>query len=409
MKRSFYESPKPGWLMKLLWKAAGADAYLLSRSTYNDQAKYACLGGVVVATGFMAALAGGYAMYTIFAPGDSALVDETHIPTAGMAVVFGIIWGLIIFNLDRFIVASSGVGDGTEAIKWSEFMGALPRVLMGVIIAITISKPVEIRMFKTEIDTALYEKQIVKQKEFENATRSTFEESFAGLERRKNELDAKRDALVTALNKAEAEFADEIGGRNAAGRGIGPNAKAFQATIVKYEKKIKDFDRVNASKFASIEEEHVALEEELKGLLGQNKKVAAGLNGLLERIKLAHEIAGFWISLFITLLFMAIELTPIFFKMMLTKSPYNYMSDNTKELMLAEAGIEVEKNYFKNKKGQDRHRIIYHAAREELGKKKDFILAQEKLNEAIIDKWVSQELENVNANLEDYIAVKKEA
>lgn len=105
---------------------------------------------------------------------------------------------------------------------------------------------------------------------------------------------------------------------------------------------------------------------------------------------------------------MAIELTPIFFKMMLTKSPYNYMSDNTKELMLAEAGIEVEKNYFKNKKGQDRHRIVYHAAREALGRKKDFIVAQEKLNEAIIDKWVSQEVENIGDNLEDYIAVKKE-
>ena len=87
-------------IKKLLWKAAGSDAYLLSRSTYNDQVKYACLGGVVVATGFMAALAGGYAMYTIFAPGDSALVNETHMPTAIMASIFGVIWGLIIFNLE---------------------------------------------------------------------------------------------------------------------------------------------------------------------------------------------------------------------------------------------------------------------------------------------------------------------
>lgn len=408
MKRSFYESPKPGKIMQLLWQAAGSDAYLLSKSTYNDQVKYACLGGVVVATGFMAALAGGYAMYTIFAPGDSALVDETHMPTAIVAVIFGIIWGLIIFNLDRFIVASSGVGDGTEAVKWSEFSGALPRIIMGVIIAVTISKPVEIRMFKTEIDTALYEKQIVKQKEFENATRATFEESFSGLEKRKTELEEKRDVLLAALNKAETEFANEIGGRNAAGRGIGPNARAFQATITKYETKIKEFNRVNASKFKTLEEDRITLESELKVLLGQNKKVAAGLNGLLERLKLAHEIAGFWISLFITLLFMAIELTPIFFKMMLTKSPYNYMSDNVKELMLADAGIEVDRNYYENKKGQDRHKIIYHAAQEQLNKKKSVILAQDKLNEAIIDKWVAQEMDTINDNIDDYITVKKE-
>ena len=408
MKRFYYESPKPGKIMRQLWKAAGSDEYLLSRSTYNDQVKYACLGGVVVATGFMAALAGGYAMYTIFAPGDSALQNDIHIPTTIIACIFGVIWGLIIFNLDRFIVASSGVGDGTEAIKWSEFAGALPRILMGVIIAITISKPVEIRMFKTEIDTALYEKQILKQKEFENATRATFEESFASLEKRKEELDKKREDLVEALNKAEAELADEIQGRNAAGGGIGPNARAFQAMVTKYEGKIKEFDRVNASKFQSLDEERIALETELKELLSQNKKVAAGLNGLLERIKLAHEIAGFWISLFITLLFMAIELTPIFFKMMLTKSPYNYMSDNTKELMLAESGIEVDKNYFENKKGQDRHKIIFHAAEEELNKKKRILIAQEKVNEAIVDQWIADEMEKIKNNIDDYISVNKE-
>ena len=105
---------------------------------------------------------------------------------------------------------------------------------------------------------------------------------------------------------------------------------------------------------------------------------------------------------------MAIELTPIFFKMMLTKSPYNYMSDNTKELMLADAGIEVDKNYFENKKGQDRHKIIYHAAEEELNKKKRMLLAQEKVNEAVVDKWITQEMDNINNNLDDYISVNKE-
>ena len=63
MKREFYESPKPGKIMQWLWKAAGSDGYILKKSTYSDQVKYACLGGIVVATGFMAAMAGGYAIY----------------------------------------------------------------------------------------------------------------------------------------------------------------------------------------------------------------------------------------------------------------------------------------------------------------------------------------------------------
>ena len=75
---SFYKSPKAGIIMRQLWKAAGADAYILSKSTYSDQVKYACLGGIVVATGFMAAMAGGYAFYTIFEPKTAEVVDKIN-------------------------------------------------------------------------------------------------------------------------------------------------------------------------------------------------------------------------------------------------------------------------------------------------------------------------------------------
>ncbi len=172
MNTEFYQSPKSSKFMRLFWKAAGADRFILERSTYGDQIKYVCLGGIIIATGVMAAIAGGYAFYTIFAPKGNAIdsfkavqgiegnYDPTHIPTALISVVFGLIWGAIIFNIDRFIVTSTGKGDGTEAITRKELVGALPRIIMGAIIALTISKPVEIRMFKTEIDVALHAKQI---------------------------------------------------------------------------------------------------------------------------------------------------------------------------------------------------------------------------------------------------------
>ena len=75
-------------------------------------------------------------------------------------MVFGLIWGLIIFNIDRFIVASTGKGDGSEAITLGEIKTAIPRILMGIIIAITISKPVELRMFQQEIEVELNSRRI---------------------------------------------------------------------------------------------------------------------------------------------------------------------------------------------------------------------------------------------------------
>src|SRR5256885_6191279 len=105
--RDFYETPKAGKIMRLFWKAAGADRYILERSTYGDQMKYLCLGGIIIATGLMAGLAGGYAFYTIFEPKGDAInsintvanaaknasfqsqFDRTDIPTMIKAIIFG--------------------------------------------------------------------------------------------------------------------------------------------------------------------------------------------------------------------------------------------------------------------------------------------------------------------------------
>ncbi|WP_350340174.1 DUF4407 domain-containing protein [Paraflavitalea speifideaquila] len=105
MSRDFYQSPRPSAIMRLFWKAAGADRYILERSTYGDQVKYLCLGGIIIATGLMAGLAGGYAFYTIFEPRGNAInsfktaadiggsYDSIDPATMVKSVIFGIIWG----------------------------------------------------------------------------------------------------------------------------------------------------------------------------------------------------------------------------------------------------------------------------------------------------------------------------
>ena len=98
MEKPYYEPPKPSALMRFFWRAAGADSYILQQCTYADHVKYFCLGGIVVATGMLAGLAGGYAFYTIFEPKGGALDVVLHVPTMIKSVIFGIIWGLIILT-----------------------------------------------------------------------------------------------------------------------------------------------------------------------------------------------------------------------------------------------------------------------------------------------------------------------
>ncbi|WP_232817814.1 DUF4407 domain-containing protein [Winogradskyella tangerina] len=398
MNRDYYQSPNPSKIMKWLWKAAGSDSYILKRSTYNDQVKYACLGGIVVATGFMAALAGGYAIYTIFEPKGSALQNDVHVPTAIFSTLFGIIWGLIIFNIDRFIVAATGKGDGTEAITWQEFTGSIPRIIMGLVIAITISKPMEIRMFKSEIDAELHQAQLEKRKEYEAATKANYDERFVLIDTDIEKIEKERNKLLDRLTDIESQYADEV-------RIVrpGPKAAALKSLMESLAAKLSSFDADNKNELDRLHDNRLKLQNELDIELAKNEEVAGGLDGLLERILLAHEVAGFWITLFITLLFVVIELTPIFFKMMLIKSPYDYMSDNISELLKADNGIQIKYDYYKDKQGQERNLIINHQANKKIEEKMSLIRAQTELSDYIIQKWKEKEKENIDKDLDKYI------
>lgn len=404
MKRDYYESPKAGWLMKQLWKAAGGDRYLLERATYSDQIKYMCLGGIVFATGAMAGIAGGYAYYTIFEPRSSAIDNPVHMGTVVAAIFFGIIWGLMIFNIDRFIVTSTGKGDGTEEITWLEFKGAIPRILMGAIIAITISKPVEIRMFKTEIDIVLRERQIEQQTSYQAKVDKTYKDREILLEKEFGSIAKDRINLIERIKVAEQAYTDNLMGKaNGIPGGNGPLSKALKSQLDNLEEQLEDFDRQNSKDLEELNNRKNELRISKDIERKNNVKIANGLDGLLERIKIAHEVAGFWITLFITLLFMAIELTPVFFKLMLIKSPYDYLAENRDELIKAEKGIEIKYDYYTDKEGVERHLVINHEAHRMIYEKKKVTEIQKELTDYAIEKYKEREKKKIDDNLDDFI------
>lgn len=396
MKRDYYELPKSGSVMRFLWKCAGGDRYLLERATYSDQIKYMCLGGIVFATGAMAGLAGGYAFYTIFEKRGSAIENPIDLNTVFLALFFGIIWGLMIFNIDRFIVTSTGKGDGTEAITIGELKSAFPRIIMGVIIAMTISKPVEIRMFKTEIDIKLHEKQIEQKQIYINKIDSTFSTDINNKKKeiqpfidRKIQLEKFCDTL-----KSRIDFQTQNGGCKG-------KCNEYKDQLKNNQNEIKNIE--NNPDFLRVKKELLNLGIDRDKKIGEGEKVANGLDGLLERIKIAHEVAGFWISLFITLLFMAIELTPIFFKLMLTKTTYDYLAENRDELLKAEYGIEVQYDKYKDKEGIERHLTINHEAERIIFEKKMVTNIQKELTKYAVQKYKEREMKKIDENPDDYI------
>ena len=134
---SFAQKKKPVE-SRFLWWCAGTHQQLLKKYP-TEHSKYSGLGGVILATFILASLAGGYAMYTVFG-------------NWYMAIGFGLIWGLIIFNFDRFLVSTMrkyGVSKRTQL--WM----TLPRMALALLIGLTIARPLEMKIFEKEINTKM--------------------------------------------------------------------------------------------------------------------------------------------------------------------------------------------------------------------------------------------------------------
>jgi hypothetical protein len=116
----------------------------------SETNKYAGIGGTIFFTGLLAAISGGYALWTVF--------NELW-----AALLFGLIWGMMIFNLDRYIVSSMKKRERFLA----EFTMALPRLVLAILIAVVISKPLELQVFNKEIQAELVtmEQQVYKTQE----------------------------------------------------------------------------------------------------------------------------------------------------------------------------------------------------------------------------------------------------
>jgi hypothetical protein len=138
LRSLFSASEFYSYFQQFLWWCAGARIEFLKQSP-SDHPKYFGIGGTVMFTALMASFAGGYAFNTAF---DNLL----------LSILFGAFWGALIFNLDRYIVSSTGKGDGTAKITWEEFWTALPRLVLAILIALVVSVPLELKIFEKEIN-----------------------------------------------------------------------------------------------------------------------------------------------------------------------------------------------------------------------------------------------------------------
>jgi hypothetical protein len=347
-----------GKFESFLWMCAGADKDILEHCPDSDRIKYQGIGGIIFATGVLAFISSSYAFWTVFSPKDGMALDtavQSHDATLAAigSIIGGLVWGLVIFNIDRFIVSSTGSGDGKSSISMTEFLQATPRMLMAGLIGICLSTPLELRILKPEIDAQLHLEQgkhfqvlnIDTEKKFvEKELR--FEEEIITLKSEIQNLkdiqENRRQEIQSQRTKLELE-AEGKSGSNKAGRGPAWRDKKENLDALSDEFELFKLSNTQdlEQKLEEVEEKKSELKqtrelEDKEKLL--NEQSAHQLDGLLARITIAHDIGGAmkWV---LTLLLLSIEMGPIFFKMMISKSTYDYLKEQKMEMALAAKGL----------------------------------------------------------------------
>jgi hypothetical protein len=383
---------------KFLWWCAGADERFLLLSPHQDRVKYAGIGGIVFSTGILAAFAGGFAFNTAFGPKGLAGDDVSTTGWLIGSAIFGICWGMLIFNLDRFIVSSTGKGDGTDSITRKEFVQAIPRIIIAIILGITISKPLELKIIETEINVELRKKQQEKLDEFNKNTYSKFKEQIALLDADIKKIEQDRSVLLQNQKSAEQEYIDQMQGR-AGNAGYGPRAKQLEALKNEKLRDVADYDTRHAEELSNLKKNREKkLAEQENELNVVNRKQAENLDGLLERISIAEDI-GFGLGIALMFIFLSIETGPIFFKMMMNKGPYDYMVENYNYRMYVQNGIVKEEYVFEGRDGMKlMEKVNFLEVENDRKEKIEQLKAQHELSKQIIGTWSGIKQKEIDAN-----------
>jgi hypothetical protein len=267
-----------------------------------------------------------------------------------------------------------------------------------LILGITISKPLELKIIETEINVELRKKQQEKMDEFNRNTDAKYKEEIALIDADIAKLETDRGVLTQRLKEAEQEYIDQMQGR-AGNAGYGPRAKQLEVFKNEKQKEIDDYDAKHATELANLklrrDEKMAAWEHDRNEV---NKKQAENLDGLLERISIAHDI-GFWLGIALTFIFLSIEMGPIFFKMMMNKGPYDYMVENYNYRMYVRNGIVKEEMIFEGRDGMKlMEKINYLEVEQDRKEKIEKLQAQEELSKKIIGIWSKQKMQEIDAD-----------
>jgi hypothetical protein len=309
---------------RFFWFCSGAHIGTL-RKYPIEQNKYVGIGATIFFTALFASLSGGYAMFFVFNGSPFAVL---------FAMFFGMVWGLAIFNMDRYIVSSIN----KEGTTTQQIIQASPRILLAIMIGIVISRPLELKIFDKEIRQKLKTAYLKGQHRKIDTLQRTYNEKYAMELTKNSDLKKEKDSLEKDINRTRYLLNQEVFGdktnQTSGIVGYGTYAKQKKSILDEKEARLKTVT-------GNLDQMDTYLDQRkgFEGLSGTRMFNAheldslAGIAGFADRNwalgQLTYNENGtrdldtYLAISFIGYLFILFECLPVFVKLMSPRGPYD--------------------------------------------------------------------------------------
>lgn len=291
---------KPFMRFFLFCSAANQD--ILKKCPSSERNKYSGVGATVFFTGVLASLSGGYAIYTVF-------------NNLFIAIILGIFWGSLVFNLDRFIVSTIKKSER----KIDQVKQVIPRLLLAVFLALIISKPLELKIFEQEIEETLHYTGVKKLEDIDVLYENKIDKQQGAIQLLRERTAQK----LESREKYYEEYKCECEGSCGTGeKGIGSECLRKEKKYLQASEEYQLAKRENDIAIAGITDEIKNLADQRDAYKEELKSSFS--DGLLARLSALSELPN-GPSIAIVLLLICIEIAPILTKLLSPYGPYDHL------------------------------------------------------------------------------------
>ncbi len=370
-----------GLLKRWLCFITGVDTNLLERCPESEEKKFTSLGAAMFITTALSFVSAWIAIDYIF----PEIGESTFISSAWKLVIklsLATVWSLIIFNLQRFIVSGSSRISDSDGAGFEEFVKSLPGIILSIVIGLSIAMPLEVAIFKPEVELHL---SFSREKERIDNEESAELASYTALLRHCSELIridqnlgtgklthclpkppvvvAQAEQAADGAQAADTQAADAQSAAQPAQANSSANTNTNTSSSENQNKPSDADPTAQASAEQggdagqSLAEDEpdslarkVALEDINKELAkiedrkayDQMMKSTGG--GLVKRVRVLFDKTPFF-AYSVLLIIIFIQLTPVLIKAMASKSPYDYLEDMQSRMVLAHGGTGRRHDY----------------------------------------------------------------